>query len=582
MAVGRKKIGALFVLACLAGLLILSIPAAAGKPGIQVTAITDAGQKTELQFYSGYHALVIGCSAYTSGWPKLAERAADAQEIATSLTDIGWTVDYIADPDGQTLRHALRKLVFNQGRDRERAILIWFSGHGYTLHEADGTGLGFLVPTDAPDPSIDPVGFTEKALSMRELETFARQLLVKHALMVFDSSASGDVFLMERPQPDDRIRESMAAPARQVLFAGENNHTTSGPSILKKPFIRGILKRDADLNKDGCVTGRELGAYVSKTLASTEQDLTRYYGRIDNRKLNQGDFIFALPGAGSEKDVAVGTATEIPEPSGMKKTFANRLGMTFQYIPPGHFMMGSPVSEPGREKDENRHRVTLTRGFYLQTTEVTQNQWKSLMGGNPATFLHCGGDCPIENVSWDEVQAFIQRLNREDGNGRYRLPSEAEWEYACRAGSETATYAGDMQILGQRNAPVLSDIAWYGGNSCVGYPQARMCSHWQQKQMECANCGPHGVGLKAPNAWGLYDMLGNVYEWCQDYFADYPEGETTDPAGPTRGTRRMARGGGVGLPCKNLSRRQPKPLLPQLPERVFRLPPCGCASGIVH
>jgi hypothetical protein len=196
MAVGRKSIGAPLIFACLAVLSVLSIPTAAGGSGIQVTAVTDAGKKTDLQLYSGYHALVIGCSAYNAGWSRLEGRTADTQEIARSLADMGWTVESISDPDSQTFRRALRKLVFNQGRDREKAILIWFSGHGYTLREADGTGLGYLVPSDAPDPGTDPVGFTEKALSIRELETCARQMLARHVLMVFDCSAPGGVFLM--------------------------------------------------------------------------------------------------------------------------------------------------------------------------------------------------------------------------------------------------------------------------------------------------------------------------------------------------------------------------------------------------
>jgi formylglycine-generating enzyme required for sulfatase activity len=174
---------------------------------------------------------------------------------------------------------------------------------------------------------------------------------------------------------------------------------------------------------------------------------------------------------------------------------------------------------------------------------VTQKQWKEIMGNNPSAFPQCGDDCPVEAVNWLEAQEFIQRLNLQDGYGRYRLPTEAEWEYACRAGSDTATYAGEMTILGERNAPVLSGIAWYGGNSCVDYPGGRDCSQWKQRQVNCGTCGTHEGGMKEPNAWGLYDMLGNVYEWCQDYFAEYPTEPVTDPAGPVRGTRRIARGG---------------------------------------
>jgi formylglycine-generating enzyme required for sulfatase activity len=230
-------------------------------------------------------------------------------------------------------------------------------------------------------------------------------------------------------------------------------------------------------------------------------------------------------------------------PSALQETRVNSLGMTFRYIPPGNFMMGSGSKEPGRDRDETRHEVTLTRGFYMQTTETTQKQWRDAMGTNPSTFVQCGGECPVESVSWDEVQEFIKQLNSRDANVQYRLPTEAEWEYACRAGSDSAIYSGDMPILGELNAPALDPIAWYGGNSCTEYPGARNCSQWRQRQSSCNSCGPHKVGLKAPNAWGLYDMLGNVYEWCQDYFAAYPSGRATDPPGSAKGTRRIARGG---------------------------------------
>ena len=191
--------------------------------------------------------------------------------------------------------------------------------------------------------------------------------------------------------------------------------------------------------------------------------------------------------------------------------FTNNLGMKFVYIKPGSFMMGSPSDEPGRDNDETQHRVTLTQGFYMQTTEVTQGQWKAVMGNNPSQFKNCGDDCPVETVSWNDCQKFIQKLNGMQNKHRYRLPTEAEWEYACRAGS-TGPYAGDLNAMG-----------WYRKNS---------------------EFRTHGVAKKRPNAWGLYDMHGNVWEWAQDWKGDYPSGPVTDPEGPSGGARRVGRGGG--------------------------------------
>jgi len=254
--------------------------------------------------------------------------------------------------------------------------------------------------------------------------------------------------------------------------------------------------------------------------------------------------------------------------NGCREQFTNSIGMTFVYIPPGTFMMGSPPDEPIRMGFETQHQVTLTNGYYLQTTEVTQGQWKIIMGNNPSYFKNCGDDCPVEQVSWNDTQDFIQKLNQKEGYA-YRLPTEAEWEYAARAGTTTALYNGPIEILGYRNAPALDPIAWYSGNSCVNYSGGCNCSHWRQKQYNCSNCGTHPVAQKKANVWGLYDMSGNVFEWCQDrYVFDLTTADVIDPTGPATGeiytsggpvtgSYRVIRGGSLGSDarfCRSASR----------------------------
>ena len=213
-----------------------------------------------------------------------------------------------------------------------------------------------------------------------------------------------------------------------------------------------------------------------------------------------------------------------------KEKITNSLGMEFVLIRPGQFMMGSPKDEPGRYAGETQRKVTLTSPFYLQTTEVTQAQWKELMDKNPSSEKGCGINCPVEMVSWDDVQEYIKKLNENEGTDKYRLPTEAEWEYACRAGTSTAFPSGKITELDCELDPNLDPIGWY-----------------------CYNSGNiiHPVAQKKPNVWGLYDMIGNVQEWCQDQFGPYPSGEVTDPKGPAAGTYRVMRGGTCYSPARD-------------------------------
>ncbi|MBW1988704.1 MAG: formylglycine-generating enzyme family protein [Deltaproteobacteria bacterium] len=183
------------------------------------------------------------------------------------------------------------------------------------------------------------------------------------------------------------------------------------------------------------------------------------------------------------------------------KTMQNSLGMEFVWVPAGTFYMGSPPWEPGRSDGETRHKVILTKGFYIQTTEVTQGQWQKVMGYNPSRFSQCGADCPAENMDYDEILAFIAKLNEMEGTDRYRLPTEAEWEYACRAGTETPFAYGEC---------LTTEFANYDG----GYPLEGCRKGVFRNRTLPVKSFP-------PNAWGLYDMHGNVFEACQDWYETY-------------------------------------------------------------
>lgn len=239
-------------------------------------------------------------------------------------------------------------------------------------------------------------------------------------------------------------------------------------------------------------------------------------------------------GEGSDKNVTVSLAPIIVRFS-EDDVSTNSVGMKFVYIKPGTFAMGSPEDEPGRDAAEQQHTVTLSKGFYMQTTEVTQAQWVKLMAGNPSYFNGCD-DCPVEVISWEDAQKFILALNYREGTSKYRLPTEAEWEYACRAGSSTALANGSLNSSQCEHDPNMDAVGWYCGNS---------------------GKTTHPVGRKAPNAWGLHDMHGNVWEWCQGWRDDYSAGKAVDPEGPPGELLRVIRGGSWGNyaeGCRSASR----------------------------
>jgi formylglycine-generating enzyme required for sulfatase activity len=202
---------------------------------------------------------------------------------------------------------------------------------------------------------------------------------------------------------------------------------------------------------------------------------------------------------------------------------------SFVLIASGTFPKGSPEYETGRSGDEIMHEVTLTKGFYMQKTPVTQGQWKAVMGNNPASFSDGGDDCPVESISWDECHEFIRRLN-EKIDCLYRLPTEAEWEYACRAGGVTPFCNGEISELYCARDPLLCEVGWYCGNS---------------------GRKSRPVARKSPNGWELYDMHGNVSEWCRDWYGEYGPDSQTDPRGPESGPGKVIRGGSWFSNAKN-------------------------------
>ena len=226
----------------------------------------------------------------------------------------------------------------------------------------------------------------------------------------------------------------------------------------------------------------------------------------------------------------------------LDRHFRNSIGMEFVLIPAGTFTMGSPPGEPHRHKTEVQHRVTISRPFYMQATEVTLKQWRSLMRRKFFGRRKGEGTMPVVKVSWHDCVKFIKKLN-ELNEGRYRLPTEAEWEYSCRAGTSTAYSWGDSIDCSK----AMYDNSVLESGDCLDYVRSKGLSVNR----------PASVKSYQPNTWGLYDMHGNVWEWCRDWYADYPIGLIMNPSGPDSGTEKIRRGGSWfkhGYSCRSANR----------------------------
>ncbi|GAB4336106.1 MAG: hypothetical protein Kow0089_06140 [Desulfobulbaceae bacterium] len=491
---------------------------------VRVPVAEDAGGG-EMDLYSGSYALLIGASHYRGGWPSLESIPGELDKVEKLLRHKGFTVERVRDPDSRQLKEAFTGFINRYGYDRNNRLLFFYSGHGYT--RLNGRK-GYLVPVDAPDPDKDEKGFLTKALGMNHILSWSRDIEAKHVLFLFDSCFSGTIFKQrDRPKPPKYITRLTAEPVRQFITAGRAGESVPANSTFTPMFIDALRFGIADLNRDGYVSGTELGLFLQEKVPEHTSQSPQF-GKIQDYELSRGDFIFVAGEPAPEGQA--GTPGASGEGAGRGAVYREpATGMEFVRLEGGCFRMGQSgaekkriISELGEEKYKRffsdelpAHEVCLD-AFWIGKYEVTQGQWKKIMGSNPAA-NPAGEDYPVEQVSWNDVQEFIARLN-EQGDKVFRLPTEAEWEYGARGGVEEAIYAGGDD---------LEAVAWYSGNS---------------------GKATHPVGGKRANPFGLYDMSGNVWEWCADWYYDkyYGVSPRTNPTGPPSGTDRVGRGGSWG------------------------------------
>lgn len=557
-------------------------------------------------------ALVIGNSAFQRV-SSLKNPVHDADLIQGSLEKAGFTVTKIKDASSASLKAAIEK--FNAGLSAGDVALLYYSGHGVQL-----AGDSYILPVDfSPDQARDIASVAPSLGSiLRGMES--RQVSLKLVFLdacrddggLSTSAVAGgvakDTTGVVAPEGGRSVRGSGLAEVTltsdDTLVCFATKHGTVAEDNADLPSSRYSKAVAEEMLKPGIKVEDMLKLVSIRVFReSGGHQRPHTYGHLVN-------YFFFVPdrsGSGLAREAhASATAQEVARPAGTE--FSNRLGMTLCWCPPGHIVLGSPEQEEGREARERVFHAHFSQGFWMGKHEVSQEEWSRVTGrdlraqarrflrdetlylleGRPMTLREWKGferdedpasllgaespRIPVYYVSWEECVEFCERLTEmEQKSGQlpqgwhYRLPTEAEWEYACRAGSSGAIYSGPLRILGQLNGPELDGVSWYGGNSSVGYSgKGWDTAHWPEKQYPVGKAGPRRAGMKKPNAWGLHDMLGNVWEWCWDWSGDHPEGVARDWCGPESGTERVCRGGSWISParsCRCATRYSERPTL---------------------
>ncbi len=267
--------------------------------GLNVVPIKDALGKT-VGLYKESHALVLGVADYSAGWPKLPSVVEETKQIEQALTSKGFSVTRVLNPDDDELENAFKIFIEEYGYDRNNRLLFFFSGHGYSRKQG---AKGYLVPTNAPDPRKDEKGFLRKALPMNQVLAWCRQIEAKHVMFLFDSCFSGTIFKTKAlPEIPPHISEITSRPVRQFITAGDAGEEVPAKSVFAKSFIRG-LQGEADMSKDGYITGSELGMYLRDKVLYYQSGQTPQYGKIRDPDLDEGDFVFVITRHSNDKVV---------------------------------------------------------------------------------------------------------------------------------------------------------------------------------------------------------------------------------------------------------------------------------------
>ena len=532
---------------------------------MKITVRTNTGEEIEL--YKASYALIVGNGNYRNGWDPLPGATRDVQEVAKALKTHDFNVTLKTDLTKDKFEDAFETFVQN-GKNEDARLLFYYAGHGYTEALADGENLGYLVMIDAPLPKSRGIDGS-KSVDMESLVTQSRRMQSRHVLFVFDSCFSGTILNARSQIPPPYVSNNVKYPVRQFITAGRADETVPDHSVFKQAFLNLLEGRAREPIADGYITGAELGLYLKTEVPKYNRGQNPQYGKINNPKLNQGDFVFVLPrevppppgealstiatlnvtstpsgatvhlngivigktplrgyqietGVRRQKQVELGVefagytpqvrsvtlkgGQEVPwdvqlEKQALPKEAAMSDPTEMVLIPAGDFQMGSNDSEA--DDDEKPVHTVYVDAFYMDKYEVTNAQFKAFVDANPQwqkdnipIKYHFGGylmdwrgnsypsgksNHPVVYVSWYAAMAYAQWAGK-------RLPTEAEWEKAARGGLE-----GQQYPWGNTISSSLANYSLYVNKTTP-------------------------VGNYGANGYGLYDMAGNVFEWCLDAY----------------------------------------------------------------
>ncbi len=474
-------------------------------------------------------ALLIGNSQYEQQG-RLKNPKNDATDMAAKLRNLGFDTQLVTDANRQNLVSAVRTFR-EKAKGSQTVALFFYAGHGVQVN-----GENYLVPVDADLQTESDVTTECYALSslLNDLNNTALKVIILDACRdnpfqatqttrggntrgLAQVKAATGTYIAYSTAPGTTAAdgsEKRNSPYTAALLAAMDKTDISIEQTFK--VVRQQLKQQGQEPwENSSLTGEFYFNYTGNPTptpkptpvppASTDSDNDGIIDSKDHCPTQYGDISnYGCPKTAPPPTPPATADTYTEDPNG--------LGIVMQKIKGGTFTMGSPDTEAGSD-EKPTHRVTLD-DFYMGKYEVTQAQWQSVMGNNPSNFK--GSNLPVENVSWDDIQVFLKKLKQKTGK-EYRLPTEAQWEYAARGGNKSKgyTYAGSNN---------LNEVAWYDDNS---------------------GSKTHAVGQKKPNELGIYDMSGNVWEWCRDWYADdyYSKSPSSNPENTTTATYRVLRGG---------------------------------------